>query len=79
MIRYRFYPGNPGVTLFDAICDMDNLRLAHQNASRGKAFYKEVKMVNSNPDYYLKQILVQNRKKNNDNLHFLLGNISLRR
>ena len=56
MIRYRFCPGNPGVTLFDAICDMDNLRLAHQNASRGKAFYKEVKMVNSNPDYYLKQI-----------------------
>lgn len=56
MLRYRFLPGNPGVTLFDAICDMDNLRLAHQNASRGKSFYKEVKMVNSNPDYYLKQI-----------------------
>lgn len=56
MIRYRFLPGNPGVTLFDAIYDMDNLRLAHQNASRGKSFYKEVKMVNSNPDYYLKQI-----------------------
>ena len=56
MLRYRFLPGNPGVTLFDAVCDMDNLRLAHQNASRGKSFYKEVKMVNSNPDYYLKQI-----------------------
>ena len=56
MLRYRFLPGNPGVTLFDAVCDMDNLHLAHQNASRGKSFYKEVKMVNSNPDYYLKQI-----------------------
>lgn len=32
---------------------MDNLRLAHKNARKDKLFYKEVVMVDSNPDYYL--------------------------
>lgn len=35
---------------------MDNLRLAHKRASRDKSYYKEVKMVNSDPDKYLKKI-----------------------
>lgn len=42
--------------LWQTICSMDNLRLAHQNARRKKTFYREVKMVDANPDYYLKQI-----------------------
>lgn len=33
--------------IYDKICDMDNLRLAHQNAREDKLFYKEVKMVDS--------------------------------
>ena len=32
--------------LFDKICDIENIRLAHKNASRGKSHYREVKMVN---------------------------------
>ena len=53
MRRYKYVPGRPGVTLFDAVCEIDNLRLAHENASRGKKWYPEVKMVNKNPDMFL--------------------------
>lgn len=35
---------------------MDNLKEAHRNARKDKLFYKEVKMVDSNPEYYLSQI-----------------------
>lgn len=42
--------------LYSKIYDMDNLRLAHYNAQKGKGWYKEVRMVNSNPEYYLKEL-----------------------
>jgi len=42
--------------IFAKIYDMENLKLAHQNARKDKLFYKEVKMVDSNPEYYLKKI-----------------------
>lgn len=35
---------------------MNNLRLAHKNARKNKAYYKDVRMVDKNLDYYLKQI-----------------------
>lgn len=35
---------------------MDNLKLAHKRAREDKSYYKEVKMVDENPDYYFKQI-----------------------
>lgn len=35
---------------------MDNLRLAHHNARKDKALYKEVQMVNKNEDCFLKKI-----------------------
>ena len=47
--------------LYERIYDMDNLRLAHQNARKGKGWYQEVLMVNENPDYYLG--LLQNQLK----------------
>lgn len=49
--------------LYEKIYDMDNLRLAHKNASKGKQHYKEVKMINANPDYYLKQIYLMLKNK----------------
>ena len=58
MKRYGHVPGHPGVTLFSAVCDMGNLKLAHEHASHGKQWYPEVKMVNEDPDYYLK--IIQN-------------------
>ncbi len=42
--------------IFPKIYEMDNLREAHRNARKDKLFYKEVKMVDSNPDYYFGQI-----------------------
>lgn len=42
--------------LYKKIYDMDNLRKAHRNARKGKGYYKEVKMVNANEDYYLTEI-----------------------
>lgn len=39
--------------LYEKVCDMDNMRLAHKNAKKGKSHYREVKMVDANPDLYL--------------------------
>jgi RNA-directed DNA polymerase len=38
--------------LFEKICDIDNLMLAHQNARKGKSSYREVQMIDKNPRYY---------------------------
>ena len=42
--------------LYSKIYDIENLRLAHKNASKGKGWYKEVQEINKDPDKYLKQI-----------------------
>jgi len=42
--------------LYEKIYSMENLREAHKNAKWGKSHYKEVKMVDANPEYYLGQI-----------------------
>lgn len=42
--------------IYAKIYDMENLKEAHKNARKDKLFYKEVKMVDSDPDYYLGQI-----------------------
>ncbi len=39
--------------IFNKICDVDNLEMAHNNARRDKIFYKEVKMVDKNKKKYL--------------------------
>lgn len=39
--------------LYPKIYDMDNLRLAHKNAKKGKGWYKEVKIIDSDPEKYL--------------------------
>jgi len=42
--------------LFEIVCSMDNLRLAHMNARKGKSWYKEVKEVSNNEDKYLTEL-----------------------
>lgn len=42
--------------LYNKVYDLDNLRLAHMNAKKGKTHYGEVKMVDRNPDKYLNEI-----------------------
>ena len=42
--------------IYHKICSLENLRLAHKMARKDKLFYKEVKVVDSDPETYLKQI-----------------------
>ncbi len=42
--------------IYEKICTIENLREAHKNARKDKLFYKEVKMVDADPDFYLSQI-----------------------
>lgn len=42
--------------LFDKVCDMDNLKLAYKNAKRGKGWYREVKMIEKDVDFYLTSV-----------------------
>lgn len=42
--------------IYKDICTLENIRNAHMHARKDKLFYAEVKMVDSNPEYYFKQI-----------------------
>ena len=42
--------------LFDSIVDIENIKLAHKQARRGKAFYTEVKMIDSDIEHYCREI-----------------------
>lgn len=42
--------------IYKKIYSMENLRQAHKNARKDKSFYKDVKMVDANPDKYLEEI-----------------------
>ena len=58
-MKRHIHPLNdPDHTLWEKICSMDNLKLAHQNAKSGKGWYSEVKMVDSDPDKYLEALQI---------------------
>lgn len=42
--------------LFNKICNYENLKLAHQNARKGKTNYSEVKQVDADPEKYIKKL-----------------------
>lgn len=42
--------------LFEKVYAYENLQLAHQKAKKDKAYYREVKMVDANEEYYLLQL-----------------------
>ena len=53
---------------------MENLRRAHQSAKKGKGWYQEVKMVDSDPEKYLKEIqemLINHTYKTSDYERFI--------
>ena len=53
--------------LYHKICDIENIKLAHKNARKGKTHYTEVKEVDDNLDHYcelLQKILQNNTFKN---------------
>lgn len=49
--------------LYEKIYDMENLKLAHQHAKKGKGWYTEVQMIDSDPDKYLKRNTIQRDPK----------------
>ena len=48
--------------IYDKICSMENLELAYKNAKKGKGWYREVREIEANPQYYLE--LLQSMLKN---------------
>ena len=42
--------------LYDKLCDIENIKLAHKNARKKKTHYKEVKEVDKDVDYYCNEI-----------------------
>ena len=42
--------------LYPQVYDMVNIRVAHENARRGKSHYREVKQVDAKPERYFKRI-----------------------
>ncbi len=42
--------------IYTKIYDIDNLKLAHKNARKKKSHYRDVKMVNSDEEYYLEKL-----------------------
>ena len=42
--------------IWEKITDIENIKWAHKNARKDKAFYKEVRMVDANLDYYAAEI-----------------------
>jgi len=49
--------------LWETITDFDNLFYAHTQARKGKSYYKEVQMVNSDPEYYIRWIQEELKNK----------------
>lgn len=55
--------------LYEKIYDIENLRLAHKNAQRGKGFYTEVRDINKDPDkwlYKLQDMLINKTYKTSE-------------
>ena len=42
--------------LYQKVCSLENIQLAHKNAKKGKGHYSEVKMVEANPEKYFLMI-----------------------
>lgn len=49
--------------LWETITDFDNLLYAHKQAKRGKSHYREVQMVDSDPEYYIRWIQEELKNK----------------
>lgn len=49
--------------IYESVYSLENLRIAHKMARKDKSLYRDVKMVDSNPDLYLKEIQVLLKEK----------------
>ncbi|MGL6175112.1 MAG: reverse transcriptase domain-containing protein [Cellulosilyticaceae bacterium] len=60
--------------LYEKIYDLDNLKLAHINARKGKGWYKEVQMIDEEPEKYLlelQQMLINKTYKTSEYESFI--------
>ena len=62
-MKRHLYPIDPvtgkedkTLTIWEKICSMENLELAHKNASKGKHWYKEVRDFNKDPKSHLEAV-----------------------
>jgi len=60
--------------LYPQIYDLDNIREAHKNAKNGKTHYREVKMVDKNPERYFKRIHYMLKNKTFHNSRYKIFN-----
>ena len=60
--------------LYEKIYDIENIKLAHKNARKGKKHYNEVKMVNTDSDKYLNQIHDMLKNKTFRNSKYIIMN-----
>jgi len=60
--------------LFYKICDLENIKLAHKNARKGKTFYREVKMVDADIDKYALEIQSMLKNKTFKNSEYVIFN-----
>ncbi len=66
MVRYGY--------LYEKVYNLDNIKLAHKNAKKGKLHYKEVKMVDKLPDKYFNNIynLLKNKTYKNSKYKIII-------
>lgn len=62
-MKRHLYPIDPitgkedkTLTIWEKICTTENITLAHKNASKGKKWYKEVRVFDEDPDRYIAEI-----------------------
>ncbi len=58
--------------LYEKIYDVDNIKLAHKNARKGKLHYKEVQMVDNNLDEYAEKLHVLLKEKKFKNSKYVV-------
>ena len=58
--------------LFEKICDIENLKLAHQNARKKKLNYKEVVKVDNNLDFYMEELHLLLKNKDYVNSKYVI-------
>jgi len=60
--------------LYPKVYNMDNIRMAHKNARRGKKHYREVKQVDANPERHFRRIYYMLKNKSFHNSKYKVFN-----
>lgn len=58
--------------LYEKVYDIENLKLAHKNARKGKLHYKEVQKIDANPEKYLNELHILLKEKKFKNSKYVV-------